>query len=53
MKASSVGTGGYRFTTSFDVWISEGDIFQFFALSKNVIEFLSLLVQKESSDGVL
>ena len=50
IKASSVGPGCYA---SHDVWISEGDIFQFFALSTNVIKFLSLLVQKQSSEGVL
>ena len=50
IKASSVGTSCYA---SHDVWISEGDIFQFFALSTNVIKFLSLLVQKQSSEGVL
>ena len=50
IKASSVGTGCYA---SHDVWILEGDIFQFFALSTNVIKFLSLLVQKQSSEGVL
>ena len=50
IKASSVGIGCYA---SHDVWISEGDIFQFFASSTNVIKFLSLLVQKQSSEGVL
>ena len=50
IKASSEGTGCYA---SHDVWISEGNIFQFFASSTNVIKFLSLLVQKQSSEGAL
>ena len=39
---SSIGTDGYKFTTSKEVRISLGDIFYSFASSKNVNEFKTL-----------
>ena len=40
--ASSIGTDGYKFTTSKEVYISLGDIFHSFASSTNEYEFKTL-----------
>ena len=40
--ASSIGTDGYKFTTSKEVCISLGDIFHSFACSTNEDEFKTL-----------
>ena len=50
--ASSVGTDEYRFTESYDVCVSEGDIFHWFASSKNLFDFLSLWVIRFNVDCV-
>ena len=40
--ALSRGTDGYKLTTSYDTWISVGDIFHIFASLTNSTEFLIL-----------
>ena len=40
--ALSRGTDGHKLTTSYDTWISVGDIFHVFALLTNSTEFLIL-----------